>query len=424
MKSVWSLSILSVLAWSSLALAEPVRVCVSVEPKEWASASAQKTPAVATPALLSEKSAPQTLPSSALVVPPSVVTDEAVSAATAPVSHGSVAAEVVAKGQAPVVVGTLVPSLRRAEPMRVPPAPVPSGIDPELYLQRLLAYQVTHHPRYEAVEKDCKQRLVVELYALDRGFTVFARFSEHAREEKVDHVQTDEFGALADRLVRALLDDVSVQETLDRENVLRIDSEERIRRVRSQRHFSLAMGTALRMGKLPTGRGNDKAETQRRVMSPLALTIGARNKFRGFALDPFARLELGTQEYVPGSDQAPGGHVDFAGSGAFGLHFIHYLSPRGIGSPYFGGGSQFELARYSVTEPGKRGRAGEHDYFLSGGFNADLLVGYEFMRASSLHFFVQLEGSLPAYAVDSKTRSGGVNSAYVPSVVAQAGLLL
>lgn len=424
MKSVWCLSILSVLALSSPALAAPVRVCVSVEPKQWAATSTQNAAAVAPATLPSETAVSQSLPVAAVSASPFPAADPTPGAAAAPVVQGPVAAEVVAPVTQPVVVGPLAPSQRRAEPMRVPPAPVPSGIDPELYLQRLLAYQVTHHPRYEAVEKDCKQRLVVELYALDRGFTVFARFSEHAREEKVDHVHTDEFGALADRLVRALLDDVSVQETLDRENVLRIDSEERIRRVRSQRHFSLAMGTALRMGKLPTGRGNDKVEAQRRVMSPLALTIGARNKFRGFALDPFARLELGTQEYVPASDAAPGGHVDFTGSGAFGLHFIHYLSPRGIGSPYFGGGSQFELARYSVTERGKRGRAGEHDYFLSGGFNADLLVGYEFMRASSLHFFVQLEGSLPAYAVDSKTRSGGVSSAYVPSVVAQAGLLL
>jgi hypothetical protein len=100
------------------------------------------------------------------------------------------------------------------------------------------------------VQSGCDERLRVELYALEQGWTVFARFSEFAREEKVDRVLLDEFGALADRLARALLADISVQETLDREKVLRADSEAHIRRVRGQPHFQLAAGTALRVGRL------------------------------------------------------------------------------------------------------------------------------------------------------------------------------
>ena len=77
-----------------------------------------------------------------------------------------------------------------------------------------------------------------------------------------------------------------------------------------------------------------------------------------------------------------------------------------------------------MTAPGQRGRDGANDHFLTGGLSADLLAGYEFMRASSLHFFVQLDASLPAYAVDAHTKNGGVSSSYAPSFVAQAGLLL
>lgn len=323
---------------------------------------------------------------------------------------------------------SVLPAPKRAPPPpaapRARPLPALLGLEPAQYLKRLLEYQVTHHASYEAVLSGCGEHMKVELYALDRGWTVFARFSQFAREEKVDRVLLDEFGALADRLSRALLADTNVQTTLNRENVLRADSEKDMRRVHSQAHFMLSLGTALRMGVLETAHGSAGAiDESFRVSSPLTLSIGSRNKFRGWALDPFARLQLGMGKYVPGADE-PGGHVDFGGSAALGLHFLRYTNPPGIGSFYYGGGAQFEVARYAVTKAGDSGQAGDHDGLWTGGLNMDLLLGYEFMRASSLHFFVQAEAALPAYTVDGRTRSGGIDNAYVPSIVAQVGLLL
>lgn len=316
-------------------------------------------------------------------------------------------------------------------PVVTPPPPPPArrrgvvmGLDPAAYLKRLLEYEVTHHARYESVATGCGESLKVELYALERGWTVFARFSQFAREEKVDRVQLDELGALADRLALALLSDTNVQSTLTRENVLRADSQDDMRRVHSQAHFMLSLGTALRMGSLETAHGAGGAiEESFRVSSPLTLSVGSRNKFRGWALDPFARLQLGMGKYVPRAEE-PGGHVDFGGSAALGLHFLRYANPPGVGSFYYGGGAHFEVARYAITRAGAAGRAGEHSGLWTGGLNMDLLLGYEFMRASSLHFFVQAEAALPAYTVDGRTRSGGIDNAYLPSVVAQVGLLL
>src|SRR6185369_2787109 len=85
------------------------------------------------------------------------------------------------------------------------PRPNPHEIDPTAYLRRMLEYQITHEPGFAAVTDVCPQRLTVELYQLESGWTVFARYSGTEREEKVDHAEIDEFGELSERLVTSLL---------------------------------------------------------------------------------------------------------------------------------------------------------------------------------------------------------------------------
>lgn len=397
-------------------LAAPTRVCVDVEEKSWIQAPREDSkPGPAVDGKVADGGAASTPTPESGPLPRSVIALEPQPSAQL-LQPGAHDPESVLPPKNPL------PPLPPAAPRHALRAQL--GLEPARYLKRLLEYEVTHHASYEAVGEGCGERLIVELYALESGWTVFARFSQFAREEKVDRVLLDEFGALADRLSRALLADTNVQTTLNRENVLRADSQRDMRRVHSQAHFMLSLGTSLRMGVLETAHGAAGSVDDRfRVSSPLTLSIGSRNKFRGWALDPFARLQLGMGKYVPRANE-PGGHVDFGGSAALGLHFIRYANPPGIGSLYYGGGAQFEVARYAITRAGESGRAGNHDGLWTGGLNMDLLLGYEFMRASSLHFFVQGEVALPAYTVDGRTRSGGVDNAYVPSVVAQVGLLL
>ena len=96
-------------------------------------------------------------------------------------------------------------------------------IDPTLYLKRMLEYEVTHENGFLAVNDACQQQLVVELYQLESGWTVFGHYGE--REEKVDRAELDEFTELAQRLAFALLRGRPVGQTITRENVLRSDSE-------------------------------------------------------------------------------------------------------------------------------------------------------------------------------------------------------
>ncbi len=305
------------------------------------------------------------------------------------------------------------------------PAPTPDDpfrLDPARYLTRLAEYQVTHEVGYAAVSAECAQRLTLELYPLEVGWTVFGRFSGNDREEKVDRVQVDEFGALAERLVTALLRDEPIADTITRQNVLRDDSEARLRSIEGRGHVVLAFGTEARLGELPTAQGAASAvEDERRLLTPLSLQLGYRGKFQAWGIDAFGRAMLGTQETAPRRNPE-GGHADFLAGGALGLHFLRYLNAAGMTSLYLGGGASFELDWFTIIQPDGDRDDDERDRLMSGGLNVDLLVGYEFMRASSLHFFVQAEAHLPIYRVDSDTDAGGIE-AWLPGGLLQLGIL-
>src|SRR5258706_1595380 len=207
--------------------ATAVRVCVEVVPKTWKDAPASR---VAPPPPASEsKAAPAAPGASAPKLPPYML----------PMAEESswLAQQSAALRDAPK------------------PAARTGGEDqvrPELYLKRLLEYEVTHDEAYDAVNDGCTERMMVELYELRDGWTVFGRFSRYAREEKIDQVKLDEFAALAQRMAAALLHDRSIDQTITRHNVLRDDSESTTRSIRGSSFMQFGLGTSARVGFLPT----------------------------------------------------------------------------------------------------------------------------------------------------------------------------
>jgi hypothetical protein len=306
-----------------------------------------------------------------------------------------------------------------------PPAPPranPHQIDPTLYLKRMLEYEVTHEPGFAAVSEGCAQRLTVELYQLENGWTVFARYSGSEREEKIDHADVDEFVELAQRIAFSLLRSKPITQTITRENVLRADSETNLRTIDGTGHFTFGMGTEARVGKLPTAQGQDQpVADELRVLTPVSIQLGYRRKLRSWGLDAFTRLALGTESTGVRHNDL-GGHIDYLTSVSTGLHFLHYLDAPGVTSFYFGGGAEFELAFFQAIRPLKARTASERELLTSGGLNLDLLVGYEFLRASSVHFYGQVDLEVPTYLVKSENDSGSIN-AYMPGVVAQIGII-
>jgi hypothetical protein len=306
---------------------------------------------------------------------------------------------------------------------RVRPPANPHEIDPTQHLRRLLEYEVTHEPGFAAVEDRCEQRITVELYQLESGWTVFARYSGTEREEKIDHAELDEFAELAQRIAFALLRNKSITHTITRENVLRADSEQNLRTINGTGHFLFGMGTAIRFAELPTQQGaGQAADTKWRFITPVSIQIGYRRKLRAWGLDAFARLNLGTENTGVHSNDL-GGNVDYSKSGLTGLHFLHYTDAPGINSFYFGGGAAFEIAQFEVIRPiATRTASQTRDSLIGGGLNIDLLVGYEFLRASSVHFYGQLEANAPAYFMNTANDSGSIDT-WMPGLTAQIGVI-
>lgn len=310
------------------------------------------------------------------------------------------------------------PVVRRARPPQNP-----HELDPTQYLRRLLEYEVTHEPGFAAVDDRCEQRVTVELYPLESGWTVFARYTGTEREEKIDHAELDEFAELAQRIAFALLRNKSITHTITRENVLRADSEQNLRTINGTGHLLFGMGTAMRFAKLPTEQGaGNAAVSEWRFITPVSIQVGYRRKLRAWGLDAFARLNLGTENTGVRNNEL-GGHVDYSKSGLTGLHFLHYTDAPGINSFYFGGGAAFEIAQFEVIRPiSTRTSSNTRDSLLGGGLNIDLLVGYEFLRASSVHFYGQLEANAPAYFMNTENDSGSIDT-WMPGLTAQIGVI-
>ncbi len=381
MKPLWLGLVGFAVALGSNVAEAATRVCVSVEQKSWYRPAATPVPRVA--------------PSGAETPsPPAERSEYALSPAPAP----SFGAEPAAK-----------------------PRGGAHDIDPPLYLKRMLEYEVTHEPGFAAADEGCQQRLAVELYQLESGWTVFARYAD--REEKVDRAQLDEFVELAQRLAFALLRGRTVAQTITRENVLRSDSERDLRTVEGSGHFIFGMGTEVRLAELPTAQGQTlPVANELRILTPVSIEAGYRRKLHSWGFDAFGRVGLGTEQ-TGIHDNDLGGHVDYSCSLSAGLHFLRYLDAPGINSFYFGGGAAFELAFFDAVRPlAERTTTTDRDTLMGGGLNVDLLIGYEFLRASSIHFFGQVELDVPAYLLKTENGSGAIDT-YMPGALAQIGII-
>ena len=405
MKTLWFAAAAATLFVSNAAFAN-TRICVSVQQKSW------YKPAPPPPAQPPPPPAPVAMPG---------FEPEPAPAPPPPPARGKEGAPAYVGGAPawpapPPPPGEVTVTRRRIQPN-------PHEIDPTLHLRRMLEYEVTHEPGFVAVEDKCEQRITIELYQLESGWTVFARYSGTEREEKVDHAELDEFAELAQRVVFALLRNKPITHTITRENVLRADSEQNLRTINGTGHLLFGMGTAMRVGNLQTAQSQTAPTANEiRILTPVSIQIGYRRKLRAWGLDAFGRLNLGTENTGVNNNDL-GGHVDYSKSFLTGLHFLHYTDAPGINSFYFGGGAAFEIAQFEVIRPVANRFGGDtRDSLVGGGLNIDLLAGYEFLRASSVHFYGQLEVNAPAYVMNTESDSGGINT-WMPGLTAQIGVI-
>lgn len=294
-------------------------------------------------------------------------------------------------------------------------AAVPIGQDPIVYLKRLLEYFVTHEKGFVAVDQGCVDHLDVELYPLQKGWTVFARYSGTGREERVDYLFPDELSQFAERAVVALLYDRPISSTIQRDTVLRADSKRATQRIHGTNHFVLGLGSELRLGNaIPTDDGNGTSD-EVRAFFPIDLKLGYRGKFEAWGVETMGALSIGTSK---SGLNTRGGHIDYGGNVSLAVHFLRYLNPRGLSSWFLGAGGSFEvLWFYQVNQGG-----GSRSNLVSGGFDLDLIGGIEFMRASKVQFYLEATVLIPAYVIDNGDGVVPVKS-WFPGVGLTLGML-
>src|SRR5579871_1660247 len=187
--------------------------------------------------------------------------------------------------------------------------------------------------------------------------------------------------------------------------------------------FIFGMGTEVRVAELPTAQGQSApVANELRVLTPVSVEAGYRYKLHSWGFDAFGRVGIGTEQ-TGANENDLGGHVDYSWSLSAGLHFLRYLDAPGINSLYFGGGAAFELAFFEVIQPvATYGTTNSRATLVGGGLNVDLFVGYEFLRASSIHFFGQIEIDAPTYLLKTENDAGAINT-YMPGALAQIGII-
>lgn len=303
---------------------------------------------------------------------------------------------------------------------------LPLGQTPIVYMKRLFEHFITHEKGYEAVQEDCKYTLKVELYPLTTGWTAFARYNANGREERVDRLYPTELSQFAERAVLALLSDVPISNSINRENVLRADSEKSNQRIKGSNHFVVGVGTQLRGGNVSTvvndsnSLDHHTAVDSIQVYTPMSLSMGYRGKFENWGIEAQAQLGIGIDKAAATSNPT-GGHIDFGGTAQLQLHFHHYFDPRGLNSFYLGSGATFELMWFSVIKP-HAASGDERSSLLGGGLDVDLVLGWEFMRASAVQFYLQAELHIPAFVLQSANNYGELNT-WFPGLGVKLGMM-
>jgi len=302
---------------------------------------------------------------------------------------------------------------------------LPIGQTSVVYLKRLFEHFVTHESGYVAVDDKCDQRITVELYPLREGWTAFARYSGTGREERVDQLFPSELSQYAERAVLALLGDVPISDTINRENVLKSDSQKSVQRVKGSNHFTLTLGTQLRGGKfdraIESGSRAGGTESKIYLFSPLKSGLGYRGRFESWGLEAMAHVGIGTQKTSVNKNEF-GGSVDLGGDAGMAVHFLHYFDPRGLTSFYLGAGATFEILWFRVIKAESRRDDDTRSTLVTGGLDVDGVFGWEFMRASAVGFYLQCEFNLPAYVAQTEDTYGQVRT-WFPGVSLKLGVV-
>jgi hypothetical protein len=258
---------------------------------------------------------------------------------------------------------------------------------------------------WRVVSDPCVKRYQLVHLRLGAHILVFLTGSGERREGAAAGME--DLPALYNQMVRSIVTGLPMSgfNVIDRTNVTLAQS--RANRVHSD-HFAYAR----------VGYGGVFGD---RVYGTPAFGFGYRAELDSLGLDvSFLNVQSSGGSYMEGG-----------GAGTFSLvklQALHFLQPTSNASPYLGGGLSWGSTRAAAVDANSRSQMYSSDWH-GHGLQAELTLGYELPRASTLRIFVEGNVVLPFYRVRSESysvtqpRMGVVTSErYAPSAVVSVGL--
>jgi hypothetical protein len=154
-----------------------------------------------------------------------------------------------------------------------------------------------------------------------------------------------------------------------------------------------------------------------------AFGFGYRYELDSLGIDlSFLNLMIGNNT----DNNSSSGSVGVTGSWIK-LMALYFIDPTANRTSYVGGGLGWGATAVASATNGSSTTNSTVSTYSGSGLQAELSVGYELLRASTIRIFMQLDATLPLYSVhsatvDLTTSNSSTSSSYAPSFVASFGI--
>jgi hypothetical protein len=257
---------------------------------------------------------------------------------------------------------------------------------------RILLGQALRQQGIAVADQNCMGTYVVYHVRLGNSITVFLQGPQGYREAQARAIE--EIPAVYSQMIRSLVTGQPMTthgNTVDRSNVTATQQAPNRVQADSLWYFRLGYGGA-------TGPVTNAGP---------GFGFGYRYELDALAID-LSFLNL----LVFGNDDPNSSEAGVTGSWVK-LMGLYFFNPTGNGSLYLGAG-----VGYGVTAVGDNANT-----YTGTGLQGEVALGFEFLRASTIRIFAELDATLPFYGVYQTVLSGTPgDKSYVPSFVASLGI--
>jgi hypothetical protein len=266
--------------------------------------------------------------------------------------------------------------------------------EPDRNATRILLAQALRQQGIAVADQNCMGTFVVYHVRLGNSITIFLQGPQGYREASARAIE--EIPAVYSQMIRSLITGQPMTthgSGIDRNNVTAAQQAPNRAQADSLWYFRLGYGGAT--GPV-TNTGPGFGFGYRYELDSLAVDLSFLNL-----------LIFGNDDPDPASNEAgvTGSWVKLMG--------LYFFNPTANHSLYLGGG-----VGYGVTAVGDATAS-----YTGSGLQGEAALGFEFLRASTIRIFGQIDATLPFYGV-SQSFSGTTNpdKSYVPSFVASMGI--